>query len=125
MVRFQKKPVVNVHMHHLTAKKETGFAKVHEHLFDTLASCIVENKARIVAGDFNMPLWVVAGFLRDRGIECNLGAWYAWKHKPSEQIRVDSCGILLRQGAQGAVYISANCFRGWLRAARAQRRPWI
>jgi hypothetical protein len=58
--------VCNVHMHHLTAKRASGFAEAHNAFCQELAAMIVKHRVRILGGDFNMSLWVVARALRGR-----------------------------------------------------------
>ena len=53
--------VCNVHLPHLTAKKHPGFANGHRRCWDDLASTIVGHKVRVLAGVFNMSLWLVVG----------------------------------------------------------------
>jgi hypothetical protein len=84
--------VVNAHFHHRAAKRDTGFRLGYTQFFNKLATTIKENTGRLLAGDFNMSLWVVATELRNRGIECTMGAWYAWRDM-SGTVKVDSCGI--------------------------------
>ena len=64
-------------MHYLTAKKHAGFAATHLQLWEELASTIVEHRVRILAGDFNMSVWVVARELRQRGLPTHLAAAFA------------------------------------------------
>ena len=87
--------VCNIHLHHLTAKKETGFAHGHLQFWEELASTIVQHRVRILAGDFNMSLWVVARELRKRGVQTHFAAAYAWVDVGSGEARSDSCGIFL------------------------------
>ena len=57
--------VVSVHLHYQTAKKEVSNGAVSLAKFwDELAAYIVEFRGRIVAGDFNMGLWMVIPELR-------------------------------------------------------------
>ena len=87
--------VCNCHMHHLTAKKHTGFADSHKQFWGELSSTIVEHQVRILAGDFNMSLWVVARELRQRGLEVHFAAGFAWAEQGSPVVNSDSCGLFL------------------------------
>ena len=50
--------MVNVHLHHMTAKKmvSEGSTSLKE-FWDELVDSIVEFGGRILAGDWNMALW--------------------------------------------------------------------
>ena len=87
--------VVNCHMHRMAAKKHTGFADGYKRFFDTLAQNILNLGGRFVAGDWNMSLWAVADELRQRRIECTIGAMFAWRLNSNDQVKCDSMGIFL------------------------------
>ena len=87
--------VCNCHFHNLTAKKATGFAESHTLFWDELASTIVEHSVRILAGDFNMSLWVVAREMRQRGLQITIAAAFAWAEPGASEAKSDSCGIFL------------------------------
>ena len=87
--------VCNCHFHHLTAKKAKGFASSHALFWDELASTIVEHSVRILAGDFNMSLWVVAREMRQRGLQITIAAAFAWAEPGASEAKSDSCGIFL------------------------------
>ncbi len=83
----------NVHIHHATAKKQTGTAAGHTAFFDALARGVKDHRVRVLGGDFNMSLLIVADMLRERGLEVVLAAWHAFQKKNVQH--VDSCGIFL------------------------------
>ena len=88
--------MMSIHLHHATAKKEvskggTSLAR----LWDEVVQTIVKFGARVLAGDFNMALWLVAVELRGRGLDVNLAAWYPWKPTGLPAPRIDSCAIFL------------------------------
>ena len=85
--------VVNCHMHRMAAKKASGFADGYKSFFDTLAANILNSGGRCVVGDWNMSLWVVADELRQRRIECTIGAMFAWRLNSNDQVMCDSLGI--------------------------------
>jgi hypothetical protein len=89
--------VCNVHMHYLTAKRAPGFAAAHNAFWQELAAMIVKHGVRILGGDFNMSLWVVAQALRGRGVETHFAAGYAWRESGARKMQAlsDSCGIFL------------------------------
>ena len=87
--------VCNCHFHNLTAKKATGFADSHTLFWDELASTIAEHSVRILAGDFNMSLWVVAREMRQRGLQITIAAAFAWAEPGASEAKSDSCGIFL------------------------------
>ena len=86
--------VCNCHFHYLTAKKAKGFAQSHTLFWDELASTIVEHSVRILAGDFNMSLWVVAREMRQRGLQITIAAAFAWAEPGASEAKSDSCGML-------------------------------
>ena len=57
---------------------------------------------RILAGDFNMSLWVVAREMRQRGLQITFAAAFAWAQPGSSQAKSDSCGMFLIGPAAGA-----------------------
>ena len=87
--------VCNCHFHHLTAKRHKGFVTSHTQFWDELASTIVEHRVRILAGDFNMSLWVVAREMRQRGLQITIAAAFAWAEPGASEAKSDSCGIFL------------------------------
>ena len=87
--------VVNCHMHHRAAKRDYGFVAGYERFFNTLAENIWSEKGRFVVGDWNMSLWVVVDELRQRRIECTIGAMFAWRLNSDDQVMCDSMGIFL------------------------------
>ena len=60
-----------------------------------LASTIVEHEVRVLGGDFNTSVWVVARNLRAKGLQVTLAAAFAWKDENLDQTMSDSCGIFL------------------------------
>ena len=87
--------VCNCHFHHLTAKKAKGFASSHTQFWDELASTIVEHSVRILAGDFNMSLWVVAREMRQRGLQITIAVAFAWAELGASEAKSDSRGVFL------------------------------
>ena len=87
--------VCNCHFHYLTAKRFHGFKESHNQFWDELASTIVEHEVRVLGGDFNVSVWVVARNLRAKGLQVTLAAAFAWKDERLDQPMSDSCGIFL------------------------------
>lgn len=88
--------VVNVHLHYMTAKKEvSNGAEALSKFWDELAAYLVEFRGRILAGDFNMALWLVIPELRLRGLQVNLAAWYPWRAPFETTTRIDSTAIFI------------------------------
>ena len=87
--------VVNCHMHRMVAKKARGFSEGFRVFFQQLAENIRGSGARVAVGDWNMSLWVVADELRQRGIECTIGAMFAWRSNLTSDVMCDSMGIFL------------------------------
>jgi len=86
--------VVSAHMHHLTAKKEKGFAKAHENWWMELALIIRKCGACLLGGDFNMSALVVPERLQFYGIEAIPLAWYAWTSEDApDEVKLDSLGL--------------------------------
>ena len=96
---------VNVHLHCETARKATtgtgGRAAALKNFWNELALCAVKHKPMILAGDFNMSLFMVVPELRARGIQVTTASWYPYKapkkntHNGAVYTQVDSCGIWL------------------------------
>ena len=97
--------VCNCHFHHMTAKKAKGFSKSHVQFLDELASTIVEKGVRILAGDFNMSLWIVAREMRQRGLQITIAAAFAWAQPVPSQVKSDSCGMFLIGPAAGTKFL--------------------
>ena len=87
--------VFNCRFHYFTAKKAKGFASSHTQFWDELASTILEHSVRILAGDLNMSLWVVAREMRQRGLQITIVAAFAWAEPGASEAKSDSCGIFL------------------------------
>ena len=51
---------------------------------------------RVLAGDFNMALWLVVPRLAEHGINMQYVASYAWECLESTEVHVDSCGVFVR-----------------------------
>ena len=77
----------------MAAKRKKGFCEGYRTFWDVLADLIKTQQGRLLAGDFNMSVWMVATELRERGIECTTGAWYAWRSHSNGKVMCDSCGI--------------------------------
>ena len=96
--------VANVHLHPLTAKKETGFATAHAYFWRYLAENIIRYGIRVLAGDFNMALWCVVPELRRRGIRVDIAAWFPWRCTSEgvfeDVTKCDSEGIFVIGGAR-------------------------
>lgn len=90
--------VLNTHMHFMTAKNSSGggFKKAHNTFWTLLASWIKEHDVRVLAGDFNMALWLVVPRLAEHGIHMQYVASYAWESLESPAVHVDSCGVFVR-----------------------------
>ena len=96
----------NVHLHHKTAKKHTGFAEAHQTFWKELYAMIVLHEVNIMSGDFNMSVFLVISILRSMGLIIDLGAIYPWKQTNRERPFSDSCAIFLIGGCQR---ISLQC----------------
>ena len=90
--------VCNVHFHHLTAKKNSGFATSHNDFWTELAGIIRGSGVQILAGDFNMSLFLVVSILREQGLVVNTAAWFPWVKLSDASLQLDSCGIFLIGG---------------------------
>ena len=87
---------INIHLHNMTAKKEIrDGSRSLKAFFDEVATYIIQFRARLLGGDFNMALWMVVPELRARGIQVNLAAWYPWQHATEVDVRSDSCGLFI------------------------------
>jgi hypothetical protein len=104
--------VCNAHMHHSTAKKQSGqgFSASHKVFFDTLASAMAVHQVRILAGDFNMSMWIVCEELRTRGLQVDIAAWYAFKDELKNCVASDSCGIWIVKGRSCNPLLGAGIF---------------
>ena len=93
--------VCNVHFHHLTAKRHTGFAEAKRLFWPCLAATIHRYDVRILAGDFNMSMWEVVPQLRSLGIRIDIAACCPWLKAEGtrQQLKLDSCGIFIVGGA--------------------------
>jgi hypothetical protein len=93
--------VANVHLHHLTAKKEHGFDNAHKTFWCVLATYIKKYNIRVLAGDFNMSLLCVVPELRRRQITVNIAAIFPWNciaenmKADSTRFKLDSCGVFI------------------------------
>ena len=95
-VKSKELVVVNVHLHHMIAKKWVSEGSISLKNFrGELVDSIVEFGGRILAGDFNMALWQVMAELTARGLQVNLAAWYPWQ-APGETVkRIDSFAMFM------------------------------
>ena len=87
--------VRNCQFHYLTAKRYSGSSESHNVFWDELASTIVEHEVRVLGGDFNMSVWVVARNLRAKGLQVTFAAGFAWMLESSGEAMSDSCGIFI------------------------------
>ena len=88
--------LMQVHLHHLTAKKEVGDgARALATFWNEMAEAIMEFKVRIFSGDFNMALFQVVPEMRARGVAVNLAAWYPYQVPGEQGPRIDSMGVFL------------------------------
>ena len=85
----------NCHLHRLTANKSHGFARPHDFFWNKLASTILARRVRILAGDFNMSLWIVALELRQRGVQTTLAGACAWAEPCASEAKSEFCGMCL------------------------------
>lgn len=90
----------NVHFHHKTAKRHTGFAEAHTTFFRHLHGMIVQHDVRILSGDFNMSVFQTISILRGMGLVIDLGAIYPWKPAHVNEPYSDSSAIFLIGGCQ-------------------------
>ena len=68
---------LGAHGHMRTMKLQKP--KKHREWFDKLCQLITHWKVKFVAGDFNMSFTQVPELLRNRGMTCDLIAWYPWQ----------------------------------------------
>ena len=88
--------MMSIHMHHATCKKNVaGGATSLALLWDEVVESIMKYEVRVLGGDFNMALWLVAPELRARGLNVNLAAWYPWQKIGAPTPAIDSCAIFL------------------------------
>ena len=90
--------VCNVHFHHMTAKKHTGFGTSNSSFWTELAAIIRGYGVQILAGDFNMSMYCVVPKLRELGLIANTAAWFPWVKVMDASLQLDSCGIFLIGG---------------------------
>lgn len=119
--------VLNAYMNDMTSKRASCLGEAADRFWDLLAKWIVECDIHVLAGDFNASLFQVVPELRDRGVDFQLGAWYArekstckvdseGRRSPPENPRIDSCGIFVR--GYGTVRRSLHCWDDCFRARR-------
>ena len=87
--------VCNCPLHRLTANKSHGFSETHDLFWNELASTILAHPVRILAGDFNMSLWIVAREMRKRALQASLAAAFARADPQAKTAKSDSCGTFL------------------------------
>ena len=114
----------NVHFHHLTAKKEQGFAKAHAQFWQCLAENITRYQVRLLAGDFNMALWCVVPELRRRGIRVDIAAWFPWRCTSEgvfeDVVKCDSEAVFVIGGAR-SIKLRSSAFALGLESAPAYK----
>ena len=93
-----QRAICNVHFHHLTAKRDSGFGKSHDDFWGELATTLKDTGSRILAGDFNMSIFKVVPALREHGLIVDMVAWFPWL-KNDGTLKLDSCGIFVVGGA--------------------------
>ena len=54
-----------------------------------------------MAGDFNMSLWMVVVELRARGLQANLASWYPYQVHDEEDVKMDTCAVIVIGGCMG------------------------
>ena len=86
--------VCSCHFHCFTAKRLQGFAETHDLFWNELASTIVAQQVRILAGNFNLSLWIVAREMRRRGVQSTLAAAFALAEPCASEATSESCGII-------------------------------
>ena len=84
--------VCNQHLHFMMANTAQGFTQSHNHFWGEVCRTIMDHKLRILAGDSNMSLWIVAREMRKRGLQISLAAAFAWNDPLAQAVRSDSCG---------------------------------
>ena len=104
------------HWHHLAAKKEKGgfFAQAHDRFLADLVWVMKTYEPDVLAGDFNMGLFAIATALRQKALNVEMVAWFAWNgirdsgviaEDPVEadaggwdvEVKIDSCAIFYCQ----------------------------
>ena len=103
--------MMSIHMHHATCKKEVAAGATSlALLWDEVVESVMKFEVRILGGDFNMALWLVAPELRARGLDVNLAAWYPWQKIGASTPTIDSCAIFLIGPSAGirTVYNAAS-----------------
>ena len=58
----------------------------------------------MLAGDFNMALWMVIPVLRSHGFIANMVAWCPLKQSNDPEVKSDSCAIFVIGPAEGIHY---------------------
>ena len=91
--------ICNVHFHHLTAKKESGFARSHDSFWVELADICKGANVRILAGDFNMAIFQVVPMLRQKGVMIDMAACFPWQRNDTGALQLDSFGIFVIGGS--------------------------
>ena len=67
--------VANVHFHYMFANRSTKDGAHHfKGVFEILGETIMKYGVRLLAGDFNMALWMVIPTLRSMGVQANMVA---------------------------------------------------
>ena len=80
--------IANVHLHHMTAKVESGFKEGSQKWWAGFRALIGRWDIDIVAGDFNMALWNVVPSLRKERVVTLMSA-YAWLSGTAKSIHED------------------------------------
>ena len=69
--------------------------------FDEITEYIIWFGVRIMAGDFNMSLWMAVVELRARGLQANFASWYPFRCVSDEKVRMDTRAIIVIGGCMG------------------------
>ena len=92
--------LMNCHLNNQTARKVIkGGSHSLKAYFDEITEYAIRFGVRIMAGDWNMALWMVIGELRARGLLVNLASWYPFKMTNVTMLKIDSCALfVVRKG---------------------------
>jgi len=107
--------LVNMHIHRVTAKRGQQSA-VWKTFLDRLEGAMRACNCRVLAGDANMGLFLVAGSLRSRGWEIRLAAHHREvgistpvdllsEHGRREALRYDSIGVFWEEQTSKSMYL--------------------
>jgi len=93
--------VMNVHLHHMTAKRAAGHKVAHDAFWPKLAFLIRQYKVDILAGDFNMSMFCVTPQLKHFLVDACMAGAFAWtlpwdagrSTNVEDRVMIDSVGI--------------------------------